>query len=60
MYYKVKFKEYWRICHSNWTTMPFTMVTDAMIGFNPKGDYKFLKVSRESETWIMMAEWQKC
>ena len=49
MYYKVKFKESGAYAIV-WTTMPFTMVTDAMIGFNPEGDYKFLKVG--DETWI--------
>ena len=43
MYYKVKFKESGAYAIV-WTTMPFTMVTDAMIGFNPKGDYKFPKL----------------
>ena len=47
---KVKFKESGAYAIV-WTTMPFTMVTDAMIGFNPKGDYKFLKVG--DETWII-------
>ena len=50
MYYKVKFKESGAYAIV-WTTMPFTMVTDAMIGFNPEGEYKFLKVG--DETWII-------
>ena len=32
--------------------MPFTMVTDAMIGFNPKVDYKFPQVSDDDmDNW---------
>ena len=31
--------------------MPFTLVTDAMIGLNPEEDYHYVKV--ESETWII-------
>ncbi len=50
MYYKVRFKESGAYAIV-WTTMPFTMVTDAMIGFNPEGVYKFLKVG--GETWII-------
>ena len=34
-----------------WTTMPFTLVTDAMVGFNPEEDYHFVTV--ENETWIV-------
>lgn len=34
-----------------WTTMPFTLVTDAMVGLQPKEDYAFVKVGRE--TWVV-------
>ncbi|MFQ5496434.1 MAG: isoleucine--tRNA ligase [Nitrosopumilus sp.] len=34
-----------------WTTMPFTLVTDAMVGFQPEEDYVYVKV--ENETWIV-------
>ncbi len=53
MYYKVKFKESGAYAIV-WTTMPFTMVTDAMIGFNPDGDYKFLKIG--DQVWIVGAK----
>ncbi|MDI1495858.1 MAG: isoleucine--tRNA ligase [Cenarchaeum symbiont of Oopsacas minuta] len=53
MYYKVRFKDNDAYAIV-WTTMPFTMVTDAMIGFNPKGVYKFVKVG--NETWIVGEE----
>ena len=34
-----------------WTTMPFTLVTDAMVGFNPDENYHYVKV--QNETWIV-------
>ena len=34
-----------------WTTMPFTLVTDAMVGLHPKEDYAYLKV--KDETWVV-------
>jgi len=50
LYYKVK------LSNENaflivWTTMPFTLVTDAMVGLQPEEDYAFVKV--EDETWII-------
>ncbi|MEX0862463.1 isoleucine--tRNA ligase [Nitrosopumilus sp.] len=50
LYYKVK------LVNENvflivWTTMPFTLVTDAMVGLQPEEDYAFVKV--EDETWII-------
>lgn len=34
-----------------WTTMPFTLVTDAMVGFNPDEEYHHIKVG--NEVWIV-------
>src|SRR6058998_1202440 len=34
-----------------WTTMPFTLVTDELIGVNPKADYAY--VSLKNERWIV-------
>ncbi|MCW4021741.1 MAG: isoleucine--tRNA ligase [Candidatus Bathyarchaeota archaeon] len=34
-----------------WTTMPFTIVTDLIIGVNPNEDY--VKVKVKDETWIL-------
>jgi isoleucyl-tRNA synthetase len=34
-----------------WTTMPFTLITDMIIGVNPKEDYARVKV--ENEVWIL-------
>ena len=50
LYYKVKLadEDAYLIV---WTTMPFTLVTDAMVGLNPDEDYTYLKV--ENQTWIV-------
>ena len=50
LYYKVKLvnEDAFLIV---WTTMPFTLVTDAMVGLNPKEEYVEAKV--EEETWIV-------
>jgi isoleucyl-tRNA synthetase len=34
-----------------WTTMPFTVVTDELIGVHPEADYSYVKVG--AETWIV-------
>ncbi|MGD8300514.1 MAG: isoleucine--tRNA ligase, partial [Nitrosopumilaceae archaeon] len=34
-----------------WTTMPFTLVTDAMVGLHPEEEYVYVKVN--DETWIV-------
>jgi len=50
LYYKVKLQDedaYLIV----WTTMPFTLVTDAMVGFNPDEEYVYVSVG--SETWII-------
>ncbi|MEJ2271642.1 MAG: class I tRNA ligase family protein, partial [Candidatus Bathyarchaeota archaeon] len=47
---KGKKKEYFII----WTTMPFILITDLIIGVNPKEDYSKVKVG--NETWILANE----
>ncbi|MEW6604983.1 MAG: isoleucine--tRNA ligase [Thermoproteota archaeon] len=37
-----------------WTTMPFTIVTDEMVGANPKADYNY--VHANGERWIVGAD----
>jgi len=39
-----------------WTTMPFTLVTDEMVGVNPKADYNYLRVAASNERWIVGAD----
>jgi len=50
LYYKVKLKDE-DVFLIVWTTMPFTLVTDAMVGLNPEEDYHYVKV--ENEIWII-------
>ena len=50
LYYKVKLVEE-DVFLIVWTTMPFTLVTDAMVGLQPKEDYAYVKV--ENETWVI-------
>ncbi len=50
LYYKVKLvdEDAYLII---WTTMPFTVVTDEMVGVNPDADYLYIKV--KNENWIV-------
>jgi len=50
LYYKVKLQDE-DVYLIVWTTMPFTLVTDAMVGFNPDEEYVYVSVG--SETWII-------
>jgi isoleucyl-tRNA synthetase len=50
LYYKVKLQDD-DVYLIVWTTMPFTLVTDAMVGFNP--DEEYVHVSVDSETWVV-------
>jgi isoleucyl-tRNA synthetase len=34
-----------------WTTMPFTVVTDEMVGVKPEADYEYVRVG--DETWVL-------
>jgi isoleucyl-tRNA synthetase len=40
-----------------WTTMPFTIVTDEMVGTNPKADYSYVWVTKDTseggERWVV-------
>jgi isoleucyl-tRNA synthetase len=59
-YYKVKLKEeggddaYLIV----WTTMPFTIVTDEMVGANPKADYNYVRINND-ELWVVGADRMK-
>lgn len=37
-----------------WTTMPFTIITDEMVGVNPKADYNYVRINND-EIWIVGA-----
>ena len=52
-YYKVKLAD--EDAHLIvWTTMPFTIVTDEMVGANPKADYNYVRVN--DEKWVIGAD----
>jgi isoleucyl-tRNA synthetase len=58
-YYKVKLSEkegedaYMIV----WTTMPFTIITDEMVGVNPKADYNYVRINNnDDERWIVGAD----
>lgn len=53
LYYKVKLtdEEAYLIV---WTTMPFTIVTDEMVGVSPKADYNYVRAN--NERWIVGAD----
>jgi isoleucyl-tRNA synthetase len=42
-----------------WTTMPFTIITDEMVGANPKADYNYVRIKNnndDEELWIVGAD----
>ena len=50
LYYKVRLRDedaYLVV----WTTMPFTLVTDAMVGLHPDEEYAYVQVG--DETWVV-------
>ena len=50
LYYKVKLQDE-DLYLIVWTTMPFTLVTDTMVGVNPEENYVHVKVG--DETWLV-------
>ena len=50
LYYKVKLAQEDKFLIV-WTTMPFTLVTDAMVGVNPKEEY--VEIAVNDETWVV-------
>ncbi|HEY7696041.1 MAG TPA: isoleucine--tRNA ligase [Nitrososphaeraceae archaeon] len=49
-YYKMKLKEEDTFLVV-WTTMPFTLVTDELIGVNPEAEYAYISI--KTEKWIV-------
>lgn len=39
-----------------WTTMPFTIVTDEMVGVNPNAQYNYVRIKTSGERWIVGAD----
>ena len=50
LYYKVRLKDEDAFLIV-WTTMPFTLVTDAMVGLHPDEDYAYVRV--DGQIWIV-------
>lgn len=54
MYFKMKVKGEERTYIVVWTTMPFTVITDELVGSKPESKYCHVKVN--DETWIVGAD----
>ena len=52
LYYKVKLKEE-EVHLVVWTTMPFTIITDEMIGVSPETDYDYVEIIEKNEVWVV-------
>ncbi len=52
LYYKVRIPDGSYL--TLWTTMPFTVVTDELVGVKPDSDYEYARVG--GETWVVCAE----
>ncbi|NOJ28612.1 MAG: isoleucine--tRNA ligase [Nitrososphaeraceae archaeon] len=50
-YYKVKLSDEKNIFLIVWTTMPFTLITDELIGVNPSAKYAYVKIG--NEIWVI-------
>ncbi|HVB11671.1 MAG TPA: isoleucine--tRNA ligase [Nitrososphaerales archaeon] len=55
MYFKMKVRGEQATFLIVWTTMPFTVITDELVGAKPDSEYCFVKVQlpQGSETWIV-------
>ncbi len=56
LYFKMKIREADNTYLIAWTTMPFTVVTDELVGVKPEAEYCYLTVQPSLETWIVGAE----
>lgn len=56
LYFKMKIREMDSTYLIAWTTMPFTVVTDELVGVKPDSEYCFVVVQPILETWIVGAE----
>ncbi|HKU50213.1 MAG TPA: isoleucine--tRNA ligase [Nitrososphaera sp.] len=51
-YYKVKLTDE-DVFLIVWTTMPFTIVTDEMVGTNPEAEYSYVRINQTGELWVV-------
>jgi len=54
LYFKLKVRETEEEYFLVWTTMPFTIITDMMLGVHPEAEYAKVRVNEE--TWILAKE----
>ncbi len=55
LYFKMKIREEDSTYLVAWTTMPFTVVTDELVGVKPDSDYCYVLIQPTLETWIVGA-----
>ncbi|MEM3403083.1 MAG: isoleucine--tRNA ligase [Nitrososphaeria archaeon] len=51
LYYKAKLRDHENRYIVLWTTMPFTLITDVMVGANPDASYSIVEVGNEE--WVI-------
>ncbi|MDG6907853.1 MAG: isoleucine--tRNA ligase, partial [Nitrososphaerota archaeon] len=57
MYFKMRVRDQASLFLVVWTTMPFTVVTDELVGVKPDSEYSYVKPSGQGEeTWIVGSE----
>lgn len=56
MYFKMRIREQDSTFLVAWTTMPFTVVTDEIVGVKPESEYCYITVQPTLETWIVGAD----
>jgi len=56
MYFKMKIREKDSTFLVAWTTMPFTVITDELVGVKPEAEYCYVVVQPSLETWIVGAD----
>ncbi len=56
LYFKMKIRRAENTYLIAWTTMPFTVVTDELVGVKPDADYCYILVQPSLETWIVGAD----
>ncbi len=54
LYYKVRLDDNTYLII--WTTMPFTVVTDEMVGVKPDAEYAYVSIFNDSEVWVVGRE----
>ncbi len=56
LYFKMKIREQDNTYLVAWTTMPFTVVTDELVGVKSESEYCYVLIQPTLETWIVGAE----